>query len=58
MAWPENLIIYREKTQENIRKLMDWVRRIEKALPVERVRLWSEGDENFEAGIDEILAVR
>ena len=58
MAWPENLIIYREKTQENIRKLMDWVRRIEKALPVERVRLWSECDEDFEAGIEEILAVR
>jgi hypothetical protein len=26
-------------------------------LPVERVRLWSEGEENFEARLDEILAV-
>jgi len=58
MAWPENLIIYREKTPENVRKLMEWVRRIEKAIPVERVRLWSEGDEDFEARLDEILAVR
>jgi hypothetical protein len=58
MAWPENLIIYRQKTQENIRKLMDWAQRIEKAVPVERVRLWSEGDENFEGRLDEILATR
>ena len=58
MAWPENLIIYREKTQENIRKLMDWVLRIKKAVPVERVRLWSEGDETFETRLDEILATR
>src|ERR1700722_3654058 len=57
MAWPENLIIYREKTQENIRKLMDWVQRIEKAVPVARVRLWSESDENLEARLDEILAI-
>jgi hypothetical protein len=57
MTWPENLIIYREKTQENIRKLMDWVQRIEKAVPVARVRLWSESDENLEARLDEILAI-
>ena len=57
MAWPENLQKYQEKTRENIRKLMDWTRRIEKALPVERVQLWSEGEENFEARLEEILAV-
>jgi hypothetical protein len=56
MAWPENLEKYQEKTQENIRKLLDWIRRIEAAVPVERVRLWSEGEENFEARLDEILA--
>jgi hypothetical protein len=58
MAWPENLQKYQEKTQENIRKLMDWTRRIEKAVPVERIQLWSEGEENFEARLEEILAVR
>jgi hypothetical protein len=55
MAWPENLQKYHEKTRENIRQLLDWVRRIERAVPVERVRLWSEGEENFEARLEEIL---
>jgi hypothetical protein len=58
MAWPENLQRYREKTQENIRKLMDWVREIERAVPIERVRLWSEGEGDFEGGLEEIIAVR
>lgn len=58
MAWPENLETYQQKTRENIRKLLDWVRRIEKALPVERVRLWSEGEENFQARLEEIVAAR
>jgi hypothetical protein len=58
MAWPENLEKYQEKTRENIRKLLDWVRRIEQAVPVERVRWWSEGEENFEARLEEILAAR
>ncbi|MGA3294497.1 MAG: hypothetical protein ABSE45_11010 [Candidatus Acidiferrales bacterium] len=56
MAWPENLEKYQAKTRENIRKLLDWIRRIENALPVDRVRLWSEGEENFEARLEEILA--
>lgn len=56
MAWPENLQKYKEKTQENIRKVLEWVRQIENAVPVERVHLWSEGEENFEARIEEILA--
>ena len=58
MAWPENLQSYQEKTRENIRKLMDWVHRIERAIPGGRVRLWSEGEDNFEARLEEILAVR
>jgi hypothetical protein len=58
MAWPENLKTYQEKTRENIRKLLDWVRRIEKAVPVERAWLWSEGEENFEARLEEIVATR
>jgi hypothetical protein len=32
--------------------------RVESALPVERYRLWSEGEENFEARMEEILATR
>lgn len=58
MAWPENLKIYQDKTRENILELLDWIRRIEKAVPVDRVRLWSEGEENFEARLEEILAAR
>jgi len=56
MERPENLRNYQEKTSDNIRRLLDWVRRIEKVLPVDRLRLWSEGEENFEARIEEILA--
>jgi hypothetical protein len=55
MAWPENLQRYQEKTRENIKKLLDWTRKIEKSLPIDRLRLWSEGEENFEARLEEIL---
>ncbi|HTZ72795.1 MAG TPA: hypothetical protein VMB47_02665 [Candidatus Aquilonibacter sp.] len=58
MAWPENLEKYQERTRENIRRLMDWVRNIERAIPDGRVRLWSEGEDNFEARLEEILAAR
>jgi len=58
MAWPENLDKYQEKTRENIRKLLNWVRRIEQTVPVERAWLWSEGEENFEARLEEIVAAR
>ncbi len=58
MAWPENLQAYHEKTRENIRKLLDWGRRIEKAVQPDKMRLWSEGEENFEARMEEILAMR
>jgi len=58
MSQPQNLREYQEKTRENIQKLMTWMRAVEQSLPVERMRLWSEGEENFEARLDEILAVR
>lgn len=58
MSQPDNLRAYHEKTRENIRKLYDWMTRVESALPVERYRLWSEGEENFEARMEEILAAR
>lgn len=58
MSQPQNLREYQEKTRENIQKLMGWMRAVEQAVPVERFRLWSEGEENFEARLDEILAVR
>ena len=58
MAWPENLEKYQKQTRDNIRRLQEWVRRIETSLPVEKVRLWSEGEENFEARLDEIAAAR
>ena len=58
MAWPENLERYHDETRKNIRRLLDWIRQIEKKVPVDRIRLWSEGEENFEARIEEILAAR
>ena len=58
MSRPDNLREYHAKTRENIQKLLDWMRAAEIALPLERTRLWSEGEENFEARLDEILAVR
>jgi hypothetical protein len=56
MASSENLKLYHQKTRENIKKLFGWVEAIETALPVERSELWSEGEDNFEARLDAILA--
>lgn len=58
MAWPEILHAYQDKTRENIRKVFAWVRAIEKAIPAAQIKLWSEGEENFEARLEEILASR
>jgi hypothetical protein len=58
MSQPQNLREYQENTRENIEKLMAWMRLAEETLAIGRIRLWSEGEENFEARLDEILAVR
>jgi hypothetical protein len=58
MLREDRLREYSEKTQINIQTLLKWVRAAEQAVPVERYQLWSEGEENFEARLDEILAVR
>jgi hypothetical protein len=58
MAASNNLKEYHAKTRENIQQLFLWVEAIERALPVERTELWSEGEENMEARLDEILAQR
>ena len=50
--------MYQEKTRENIKRLFGWVRKIEDSLPVAKLKLWSEGEENFEARLEEILAAR
>src|SRR6266705_3140635 len=55
MAASGNLKEYHAKTRENIKQLFNWVEAIERALPVERSELWSEGEENFEARLDAIL---
>jgi hypothetical protein len=47
---------YAAKTRENIQQLFSWIESIERALPVERNELSSEGEENFEARLDAILA--
>jgi hypothetical protein len=58
MAASGNLREYHAKTRENIKQLFDWVEAVERALPVQRSELWSEGEENFEARLDAILAQR
>jgi len=58
MAASNNLKEYHAKTRENIQQLFIWVDAIERALPVERSELWSEGEENMEARLDWILAQR
>jgi hypothetical protein len=47
---------YQDKTRQNIQQLFGWLRAVQKALPIERDQLWSEGEENLEARLDEILA--
>ena len=56
MAGADNLKQYHQKTRENIQKLFVWVEAVETALPAERSELSSEGEENFEARLDAILA--
>jgi hypothetical protein len=58
MIAPNNLKEYHAKTRENIQQLFSWVEAIERALPAERSQLWSEGEQNFEARLDAILAHR
>jgi hypothetical protein len=58
MATAGNLKEYHAKTRENIQQLFHWVEALERALPVDRSELWSEGEENFEARLDAILAQR
>jgi hypothetical protein len=58
MTREDRLGEYHDKTRQNIQQLLDWTRAVERALPLERTLLWSEGEENLEARLDEILAVR
>lgn len=58
MSQEENLREYHDKTRQNIQQLMQWVQTVAQALPVERFTLSSEGEEDLEARLDEILAVR
>ena len=58
MASSENLKQYHQRTRENIQKLFAWVEAVQAALPVGNSVLCSEGEENFEARLDAILAQR
>jgi hypothetical protein len=58
MSNPEKLREYGDKTRENIRKLFEWMEQVSATLPVEKSLLWSEGEQNFEARLDEIVAAR
>jgi hypothetical protein len=58
MAVSGNLKEYHAKTRENIKRLFNWVESVERALPLERSELSSEGEENFEARLDAIMAQR
>ena len=57
MTHEEHLHEYYEKTRANIQLFLNWVSEVEKHVPMERYHLWSEGEENLEARLDEILAV-
>jgi hypothetical protein len=58
MATEANRQEYAAKTRENIQHLFEWTEAIERALPVERSELWSEGEENFEARLDALVGER
>jgi hypothetical protein len=58
MADPDRLREYHQRTRENIEVLFRWMQEAEAAVPLEKYRMWSEGEENFEATVDQILAVR
>jgi len=58
MSQDQQRDIYNEKTRDNVRRLLEWVKQVRAMPKVERIRLWSEGEENFEARLDEILAWR
>jgi hypothetical protein len=58
MIAPDRTRECHQRTRENIQLLFQWLRKMESAVPVDRYRMWSEGDEDFEARVDEILAVR
>jgi len=55
---PERLREYREKTRDNIQKLLGWMQQASAAVPLERYKMWSEGEADLEATVDEILSVR
>jgi hypothetical protein len=57
MTQPANLRAYHQKTAENIRKLFDWMDAVEKTMPIDKIRLWSEGEEDLQARLEDILAV-
>ena len=58
MLFRSHLREYRDRTRENISRLLRCVHAVQTALPVTRFVLWSEGEENFEARLDHILAAR
>lgn len=45
-----------DKLRANVLALHDWAQRFQAALPVARYQVWSDGEENFEARMDEVLA--
>ncbi len=47
----------RVKARDNARRLLDWVQGMEAKLPLERTLIWSEGEDDFEARLEEIVAV-
>jgi len=46
----------REKIKENASRLLEWAHQMQAKLPLERLRIWSEGEEDFEARLEEALA--
>lgn len=55
---PEVLETYRTHTLENIRRLLALERALWTGLPIERRRLWSEGEVDLERRLEEVLLHR
>jgi hypothetical protein len=58
MIAPDRARQCHQRARDNIQLLFRWLRMMESIVPLERYRMWSEGEDNFEARVDQILAVR
>ena len=53
---PEEMDAYRRHIRENVMQLKAFVREMEESLPIERLRMWSEGETDFAAVTEQTLS--